>query len=190
MRKRSLIVFLVVGLLLVGCNDPEDTTIDEDNEPQLAHASRSTYTLEQTAKEADIIANVTITDTLDVFLHESDIEYSLYQAIVNHYFYDELGYGHEITILKAGGPNWQFADDPLLEIDETYIVFLDERDSEYGKNLIITGGPQGRYYQKGDQFVRALNLDEFELSELTERELIEAINERSDTIEIDLSILD
>ncbi|MCZ0703437.1 uncharacterized protein YcfL [Natronobacillus azotifigens] len=195
MRKRSLLVFLVVGLLLVGCNNPENASTDENPEPRIMHASRPTYTLEQTAKEADIIANITVTKIVDVLEHEYDedmfIEFTEYEATINHYFYDNLDYGEEINFIQSGSPNFLFDDDPLFEVGETYIIFLNEVDSEFGEVLGGTGGPQGRYNKVDDIFVRQVSpLDDTGLDELTEPELIQAINERSDEINIDLNTLE
>jgi len=183
-RKISFIVLIVIGMLLFGCND-------ENTNTEIAPASRPTFTIERLANVSNLIANITITDILDTHINEDlDIEYTLYQATVNHHFYSRRDYGNVITILKPGTPNWQYWDDPLLEIDKTYLVFLNQENNQYGEHMSITGGSQGRYEKEGDKFVRILNLDGDGFEEVTERQFFEAISERNDKIDFDLSILD
>lgn len=196
MRKNSLILLIFIGLLIIGCSNKKSSTTNENVMPQIVQGALREVTLEQATEEADIIANITITDIADVvevsFDEWTTHEYTIYEAIVNHYIYDALGYGEQIKFLQAGGPNWQFDDDPLLEVGEIYIVFLDEReDTHIGRNLAMTGGPQGRYNKVGDVFVRQVNpMGDNGLKELTERELIQTLNERNEELNIDLSIIE
>ena len=195
MRKINIVVFLVVGLLLVGCSNTNDSEMSENNEPTLLNASRPTYSMSQITDEAEIIANLTLTELVEVREVSDEVvtdEYSVYKATVNHYLHNELGYDHEIEVLQAGGPNRQFSDDPLLEVGKTYILFLDAReDPNLGTNLVMTGGPQGRYNQDGDLFVRQLSISSDKgVSRLTEEELIQTLNERNEGLNIDLSIID
>ncbi|HHU18820.1 MAG TPA: hypothetical protein GXZ58_00950 [Bacilli bacterium] len=191
MRKINLIVFLVIGLLLVGCNNTEEINGSIHPTP-----TRPSYTLWELANKAEIIANLTVTERVEVLEvgdEYSTFIYSIFKATVNHYFYNELGYDQEIEILHGGGPTGQFADDPLLKIGETYILFLDEReDSDIGARLVITGGPFGRYNKVDDDlYVRQLNpTNSSGSSSVTEAELIEKLNRHNEDLNIDLSILD
>ncbi|WP_218240933.1 hypothetical protein, partial [Pseudomonas sp. 2822-17] len=78
------------------------------------------YSLERTANEADIIANVTISEIVEVIEYAYDEhtvhEYTKYKANVNSYYYDRLNYGEELTFIQAGGPNRHYRDDPLLNV--------------------------------------------------------------------------
>ena len=196
MRKKCLFIAIVVSLLLVGCNNIEDSSANENIEPEIFYPSRPTYTIKQLVEEADIIANLTVTELVDVIEVEHHElftqEHSIYKATVNYYLHNELGNDNEIEVLQVGGPNWRYSDDPLLEVGKTYILFLDAReDPNLGTNLVMTGGPQGRYNQDGDLFVRQLSISPDKgVSRVTEEELIEALNKRNDELNIDLSILD
>ena len=164
--------------------------------PKILQASRLSYTFDQMANEADIIANLTVTDVVEVIeVKHNEVmtqEFTSYKATVNRYYQNKLGYEQEINVVQEGGPNWIYSDDPLLEVDETYILFLDERESAHlGTSLFMTGGPSGRYNKVDDQFVRQLNpTDDPGFRRLTEREMIEALNDKNEELNIDLSILD
>lgn len=196
MRKKCLFIAIVISLLLVGCNNIEDSSANKNIEPEILYPSRPTYTIKQLVEEADIIANLTVTELVDVIEVEHHElftqEHSIYKATVNYYLHNELGNDNEIEVLQVGGPNWRYSDDPLLEVGKTYILFLDAReDPNLGTNLVMTGGPQGRYNQDGDLFVRQLSISPDKgVSRVTEEELIEALNKRNDELNIDLSILD
>lgn len=196
MRKSYLFIAIVVSLLLVGCNHTEDSTINENTEPTIVYPSRMTYSLRELTKEAEIIAELTITELVEVIEvehHEFFTQaHSIYKATVNDYLHNELGYDDEIEVLQVGGPNWRYSDDPLLEIGETYLLFLDNReDPNLGTNLVMTGGPTGRFNKIDDVYVRQLgHTSEGSLSRLTIQDLGNAINDVSEEINIDLSILE
>lgn len=199
MRKICLVIFLVGGLLLVGCNDAESPATEEYNEfNESIHPTptRPSLTLWEIANETEIIANLTVTDLVEVLEvgdEHTTFKNSIFKATVNHYLYNGLGYGQEIEVLQAGGPTGKFADDPLLEIGGTYILFLDRReDPNLGTNLVMTGGPFGRYNKVDDDlYVRQLNpTNSSGSSSVTEAELIEKLNRHNEELNIDLSILD
>lgn len=198
MRKICLVIFLVGGLLLVGCNDAESPATEEYNEfNESIHPTptRPSLTLWEIANETEIIANLTVTDLVEVLEvgdEHTTFKYSIFKATVNHYLYNGLGYGQEIEVLQDGGPTGKFADDPLLEIGETYILFLDKReDAEIGSRLVMTGGPFGRYNKIGDAYSRQLNPPNSSIaSSVTEEELIEILNRHNEELNIDLSVID
>ncbi|BAM47109.1 hypothetical protein [Amphibacillus xylanus] len=109
MRKNSLILLIFIGLLIIGCSNEKNSTTNESVMPQIVQGALREVTLEQATEEADIIANITITDIADVvevsFDEWTTHEYTIYEAKINRYFYDDLSYGEQIKFLQPGGPN-------------------------------------------------------------------------------------
>ena len=192
MGKKSLMIMFVVGLLLVGCQNVDNASNKEVDGPPNPTPTRLTYTLWELAHKAEIIANLTVTELveeLEVGDEYTTFKYSIFKATVNNYYYDGLGYGDEIEVLHGGGPTGEFADDPLLQIGDTYILFLDEReDQEMGSRLVMTGGPSGRFNKvDDDHYVRQVNPPNSSGSNsVTEAELMERLNRHNEDLNIKL----
>lgn len=189
-------LFAVVSLIIILNQTSLNHFSKEDTDPIVMLASRPSYTLWELAHEAEIIANLTVTERVEVLEANQDEqiiqELSVFKASVNHYLYNELGYDHEIKIIQPGGPNGIDAENPLLKIGESYILFLVSReDSNLEDNLDIIGGPYGRYNKVGDRYVRQLSPKVGSASSsLTEAELIERLNQHNEDLKIDLSQLE
>src|SRR5690625_516146 len=191
----TLAVLVVVFVFLIQNYTNQQAGLKR--EPTIVSSSRPSFTLWELANQADIIANLTVTEVVDVLEvehHEGFIqEFTHFKATVNDYLYNGLDYGEEIELIQVGGPHYIDHEDPLLEVGETYILFLDSREDEnLGTNLVMTGGPFGRYNKVDDDlYARQLNPSgSCGSSSVSEAELIERLNRHNPDLNIDSGVED
>ncbi|NGQ95937.1 hypothetical protein G3578_12295 [Brevibacillus sp. SYP-B805] len=135
----------------------EFTQAKKDKE--IIYGTTKARSLDDLVAESNIIAHVKILKLVDVFEDEGE-QISKFQAKVKKYYKNNTDNNdaEEIYLYQLGSPDVDVVDNPLLEENKSYILFLKERDggSKYGKVLIMTGEGYGRYNVNGTNVIPQL----------------------------------
>ncbi|ELK39224.1 hypothetical protein [Brevibacillus agri] len=116
-------------------------------------------TLDEAIEKSEIIAKLKITKLVKVH-DEQGQKYSEFEAEVEKYYKDSSGKNNQyIHLYQHGSPEGDFIQNPLLEENKKYVLFLDEVDTgteEFGKALIMTNEGYGRFNIEGENLIAQL----------------------------------
>lgn len=149
-------IFAVVGMIL--CFSILAITVNAEKEKpkqkiNWVHGEVASISFEDMVKKADVIAEVKIIKLVEI-LKEQGMEGSKFLLKVKKYYKNNTENDDDIYVYQAGSPEWQFEQNPLLELGKSYVLFLDEVDSPYGKALIMIQEGYGRYNFVGDKQIQ------------------------------------
>ncbi|MFY0546433.1 hypothetical protein [Brevibacillus sp. H7] len=136
-----------------------DTYVSAAKERKKHNGLLPAATIDEVITKSEIIAKLKITKLVKVH-EEQGQQYSEFEAEVEKYYKDKTGKLSEtVRFFQHGSPEADFIQDPLLEENKKYVLFLDEVDTgtqEFGKALIMTNGAYGRFNIDGDSVVAQL----------------------------------
>ncbi|WP_088104441.1 hypothetical protein [Halalkalibacter urbisdiaboli] len=148
MNKKTLSLFSVFFLIISIFSITVFANLDtEKKDIKWVKGSLPDTTLDELVEEADIIAKVKITELKSV-IEEPDgfMSATVFGGKVKKYYENNTANEDDITLFQAGSPEWQFYENPLLEVGKTYILFLKEHDVPgEGKALAMVSEGYGRY---------------------------------------------
>lgn len=115
----------------------------KNNEKAIIHASYIDYSDEDLYNKSTIIVRGKIKSIQDYNSSNSDEFYSRVTLETKDYYKDVTGLSNnELVFLQDGNSAAEFAENSLFNIGDEVILFLEKEESG---NLIISGGPQGRF---------------------------------------------
>lgn len=83
------------------------------------------YTFQEAYEEADLVAEVVITEWLGELDKDGYGETTYFKATIAEKFKNELNYQeNEITLLQSGNSNWTFNGYPLFKNGDNFLLFL------------------------------------------------------------------
>lgn len=145
--KKAITVSVTAGILLAGssCSPSQASASDEITYLSVSWAE-GPETIAELVKLADVVVEVRISGVKGIGSSTSAIggqmPYVDFEADALNVLYGDLS-SEQIIIRQGGDPEGKmvFQDDPLMEPEDTYILFLTEyAPGEYR----INGGPSGR----------------------------------------------
>lgn len=146
---KGSIIILSISLLLLGFAYQTNTEQTKQKHITWRNGNLGSISFEEMVKQADIIAVVEIKGIMEIYEYEHD-SLTKFQAIVRKYYKNDTSNNDSITFYQVGSPSIQYRQNPLLEENKNYILFLQEVDSaehgdDFGRVLLMIQEGYGRY---------------------------------------------
>ncbi|OZI13118.1 hypothetical protein CEW92_03050 [Bacillaceae bacterium SAS-127] len=157
----SGILSLVFSIGLIGCSNSQsqDSNKDDQSQKEVSVKENSSevkkqiegtfpsYTLEELNEKATVIVEGMPTKVIDSYEKEGSA-FTKYSFKVTKLHKGDIDDNKEITLLQDGNKEHEFADHPLMELNKKYVLFLEKSPTG---NLIMVGGPEGKYEYKENE---------------------------------------
>ncbi|OPX42282.1 hypothetical protein CLHUN_38030 [Ruminiclostridium hungatei] len=143
-----LILFSVSILTLSGCGSIEKEQAIKDTPHQIGlkgqmSASVIGFNFDESYKEADIIAQIKITEWLGEV--DEELERTIFKAKLEKTYKNNVNNNlKEINLIQTGNSNYTIKDNPLFKINDRLILYLAKAEMEgYGDVYYILGAHTG-----------------------------------------------
>lgn len=152
------VLFFVLSMVLLGCSNSKSQNPnagDQLGEEMLSDAIIDTegtfqsYTLEELNEKAILIIEGVPTEVVDSY-EQDGAAFTKYAFKVTKLHKGDIEENGEINLLQDGNEEQAFDNHPLMELNKTYLLFLEKSPTG---NLIMVGGPSGKYEYKEDEGV-------------------------------------
>lgn len=169
MIKRILFFGIVLTLVVLTTFNSLKLEGDSAKEKGIIHATLEVLPFDSAVKEADLIAEVTILESIGE--RNEPAPKTTFKVLIDEVLKGDSGLNNEtVRVDQHGNSEWNFNDNALFQPSEKYILFLNKTVGIDESDFWIQGEESGMYKEIGDNAIVKIAYPDEELDSLLSTE--------------------